>query len=82
MICDLNSLLKRKYFGSILIISEIINILSKYNQEFASPSQERLTESVWSSIPSSSNSFTCMVGRLKNARFPSTGPRSYQREQS
>ena len=33
MICDLNSLLKRKYVGSILVISEVINVLSKHNQE-------------------------------------------------
>lgn len=45
MICDLNSLLKRKYVGSILITSKIINILSKHNQKFVSPSQERFTES-------------------------------------
>lgn len=51
MICDLNSLLKRKYVGSILIISKIINILKKHNQKFASPSQERFTESAWSSTP-------------------------------
>lgn len=33
MICDLNSLLKRKYVGSILIISKIINILKKHTTQ-------------------------------------------------
>lgn len=82
MICDLNSLLKRKYFGSILIISEIINILSKHNQKFVSPSQERFTESAWSLTPNSNNSFTCAIDRLDKARFHSTPSNSRQGEQS
>lgn len=82
MICDRNSLLKRKYVGSILIISEIINVLSKHNQKFASPSQERFTELVWSSGPSSRNSFTCIFDKLKNECFPATGLGCCQGEQS
>lgn len=71
MICDLSSLLKIKYVGSILIISEIINVLSKHNQKFASPSQERFSDSAWSSTPRSSIRFMCIFDRLKNVCFHS-----------
>lgn len=66
MICDLNSLLKRKHVGSILIISKIINILNKHNQKCVRPSQERLTASAGSSAPGSRKSFTCVFERLTN----------------
>lgn len=69
MICDLSGLLKIKYVSSILIISEIINVLSKHNQKFSSPSQERFSDSAWSSVLRSSNSFIGILDRLENVCF-------------